>query len=162
MRSRLQQMMLQAGGAVRAVDRGVVRVRQGRGPRLGRQCPVLPTAAEEALGADGTKVTGALFALSAAVAVTGQLRLTGWTERVCAPGLTGWAKRFRAPHQALAGGRPRWATRSSLSLSCPPSRPPGRRRRPPCRCPSLAGRPATVRAAARPAPPARPVPPLPP
>ncbi|MFE7119573.1 MFS transporter, partial [Streptomyces sp. NPDC057654] len=41
----------------------------------------LPMAADSALGADGTKVTSGLFVLSAAVAVAGQLRLTGWAGR---------------------------------------------------------------------------------
>ncbi|MBL1099793.1 MFS transporter [Streptomyces coffeae] len=52
----------------------------------------LPLAADAALGADGTKATSGLFVVSAAVAVAGQLRLTGW------------AKRRFAPHQALAVG----------------------------------------------------------
>ncbi|RSS80799.1 MFS transporter [Streptomyces sp. WAC06614] len=42
---------------------------------------VLPLAAQGALGEDGTKVTSGLFVLSAAVAVAGQLRLTGWATR---------------------------------------------------------------------------------
>lgn len=41
----------------------------------------LPMAAGTLLGADGTKVTGGLFVLSAAVAVAGQLRLTAWAGR---------------------------------------------------------------------------------
>ncbi|KAA6223786.1 MFS transporter [Streptomyces albofaciens JCM 4342] len=53
---------------------------------------VLPLAADAALGANGTKATSALFVVSAAVAVAGQLRLTGW------------AKRRFTPHQALTGG----------------------------------------------------------
>ncbi|MCQ8189273.1 MFS transporter [Streptomyces rugosispiralis] len=53
---------------------------------------VLPLAADAALGADGTKATSGLFVISAAVAVAGQLRLTGW------------AKRRFTPHQALAAG----------------------------------------------------------
>ncbi|MFJ6718593.1 MFS transporter [Streptomyces sp. NPDC091259] len=53
---------------------------------------VLPLAADAALGPDGTKATSGLFVISAAVAVTGQLRLTGW------------AKRRWTPHQALAAG----------------------------------------------------------
>ena len=56
---------------MRAVDRRVVRVRQARGPPLGRQYLVLPPAAEETLGANGTRTAGALFVLPAAVAVTG-------------------------------------------------------------------------------------------
>lgn len=40
----------------------------------------LPMAADAALGSDGTKVTSGLFVLSAAVAVTGQLRLTAWAK----------------------------------------------------------------------------------
>ncbi|MCG7522937.1 MFS transporter [Streptomyces sp. OfavH-34-F] len=52
----------------------------------------LPLAADAALGADGTKATSALFVVSAAVAVAGQLRLTGW------------AKRRFTPHQALTAG----------------------------------------------------------
>lgn len=40
----------------------------------------LPMAADAALGADGTKVTGGLFVLSAAVAVAGQLKLTAWAQ----------------------------------------------------------------------------------
>ncbi|WNI31667.1 MFS transporter [Streptomyces sp. ITFR-6] len=42
----------------------------------------LPLTADAALGADGTKVTSGLFVVSAAVAVAGQLRLTGWAKRV--------------------------------------------------------------------------------
>ncbi|MCX4681114.1 MFS transporter [Streptomyces sp. NBC_01433] len=38
----------------------------------------LPLAAGEAFGSAGTKATSLLFVLSAAVAVAGQLRLTGW------------------------------------------------------------------------------------
>ncbi|UNO43518.1 MFS transporter [Streptomyces sp. MST-110588] len=41
----------------------------------------LPMAADAALGTDGTKATGGLFVLSAGVAVTGQLGLTGWAGR---------------------------------------------------------------------------------
>ncbi|MFI5756714.1 MFS transporter [Streptomyces sp. NPDC051569] len=41
----------------------------------------LPLAADDALGSAGTKATGALFVISAAVAVAGQLRLTGWAAR---------------------------------------------------------------------------------
>ncbi|MFF0227293.1 MFS transporter [Streptomyces sp. NPDC004629] len=41
----------------------------------------LPLAAADALGADGTAVTGGLFVVSAAVAVLGQLRLTGWGRK---------------------------------------------------------------------------------
>ncbi|MFD3482297.1 MFS transporter [Streptomyces sp. NPDC058665] len=52
----------------------------------------LPLAADAALGADGTKATSLLFVVSAAVAVAGQLRLTGW------------AKRHFTPHQALMAG----------------------------------------------------------
>ncbi|MEW2247798.1 MFS transporter [Streptomyces sp. NPDC006975] len=52
----------------------------------------LPLAADAALGADGTKATSALFVVSAAVAVAGQLRLTGWAKR-----------RFTG-HQALITG----------------------------------------------------------
>ncbi|MER7985530.1 MFS transporter [Streptomyces noursei] len=40
----------------------------------------LPLAATDALGADGTAVTSGLFVVSAAVAVVGQLRLTGWAK----------------------------------------------------------------------------------
>ncbi|WP_405708166.1 MULTISPECIES: MFS transporter [unclassified Streptomyces] len=40
----------------------------------------LPLAAGEAFGPAGTKATSLLFVLSAAVAVAGQLRLTGWAE----------------------------------------------------------------------------------
>lgn len=52
----------------------------------------LPLAADEALGANGTKVTSGLFVVSAAVAVAGQLHLTGW------------AKRRWSPHEALFRG----------------------------------------------------------
>ncbi|WP_030944323.1 MFS transporter [Streptomyces sp. NRRL S-646] len=38
----------------------------------------LPLAASDSLGASGTLVTSGLFVVSAAVAVAGQLRLTGW------------------------------------------------------------------------------------
>jgi MFS family permease len=41
----------------------------------------LPLAADDALGAKGTAVTSGLFVVSAAVAVVGQLRLTGWARR---------------------------------------------------------------------------------
>ncbi|MFG2141076.1 MFS transporter [Streptomyces sp. NPDC048650] len=41
----------------------------------------LPLAADDVLEADGTKATSALFVLSAAVTVAGQLRLTGWAKR---------------------------------------------------------------------------------
>ncbi|WP_324784500.1 MFS transporter [Streptomyces sp. H51] len=40
----------------------------------------LPLAAADALGTSGTAVTGGLFVVSAAVAVLGQLRLTGWAK----------------------------------------------------------------------------------
>ncbi|GAQ53352.1 MFS transporter [Streptomyces acidiscabies] len=40
----------------------------------------LPLAAEDALGERGTAVTSGLFVVSAAVAVVGQLRLTGWAK----------------------------------------------------------------------------------
>ncbi|KIF76858.1 MFS transporter [Streptomyces sp. 150FB] len=40
----------------------------------------LPLAAGDAFGAAGTKATSLLFVLSAAVAVAGQLRLTGWAK----------------------------------------------------------------------------------
>ncbi|MFF0220026.1 MFS transporter [Streptomyces vinaceus] len=53
---------------------------------------VLPLAADGALGDEAPKATTALFVLSAAVAVAGQLRLTGW------------AKRRLAPHRALVAG----------------------------------------------------------
>lgn len=52
----------------------------------------LPLAASDALGASGTLVTSGLFVVSAAVAVAGQLRLTGWA-----------AGRWRPP-QALVRG----------------------------------------------------------
>jgi MFS family permease len=45
----------------------------------------LPLAASDALGADGTAVTSGLFVISAAVAVAGQLRLTGWAKRRFSP-----------------------------------------------------------------------------
>ncbi|MHC5907408.1 MFS transporter [Streptomyces sp. S6] len=40
----------------------------------------LPLAAQDALGSRGTAVTSGLFVVSAAVAVVGQLRLTGWAK----------------------------------------------------------------------------------
>ncbi|MFE7231880.1 MDR family MFS transporter [Streptomyces sp. NPDC002405] len=52
----------------------------------------LPLAAADALGANGTAVTSGLFIVSAAVAVVGQLRLTGWAKQ-----------RWR-PSQALVRG----------------------------------------------------------
>ncbi|MFJ4940801.1 MFS transporter, partial [Streptomyces pseudovenezuelae] len=52
----------------------------------------LPLAAQDALGSRGTWATSGLFVVSAAVAVTGQL------------GLTGWAKRRWSPAQALVRG----------------------------------------------------------
>ncbi|MFD5030399.1 MFS transporter [Streptomyces sp. NPDC058220] len=45
----------------------------------------LPLAAADALGPAGAKATGALFVISAAVAVVGQLRLTGWATRRWSP-----------------------------------------------------------------------------
>ncbi|WP_425268756.1 hypothetical protein [Kitasatospora cheerisanensis] len=45
----------------------------------------LPLAAGRALGADGAKATTGLFLLSAAVAVAGQLRLTGWAGAAWSP-----------------------------------------------------------------------------
>ncbi|MDX3854585.1 MFS transporter [Streptomyces sp. AK02-01A] len=45
----------------------------------------LPLAAAGALGPDGAKATGALFVVSAAVTVAGQLRLTGWVTRRWSP-----------------------------------------------------------------------------
>ncbi|MFG2795209.1 MFS transporter [Streptomyces pseudovenezuelae] len=52
----------------------------------------LPLAASDALGASGPLVTSGLFVVSAAVAVAGQLRLTGWAKA-----------RWR-PEQALVRG----------------------------------------------------------
>ncbi|MCX4920008.1 MFS transporter [Streptomyces sp. NBC_00687] len=52
----------------------------------------LPLAASDALGSKGTAVTSGLFVVSAAVAVTGQLRLTSW------------AKKRWSPHGALVRG----------------------------------------------------------
>ncbi|MCZ4513580.1 MFS transporter [Streptomyces sp. ActVer] len=46
----------------------------------------LPLAASSALGSKGTWVTSGLFVVSAAVAVMGQLRLTGWAKRRWSPG----------------------------------------------------------------------------
>ncbi|MGV9358556.1 MFS transporter [Streptomyces misionensis] len=46
----------------------------------------LPLAATDFLGADGTAVTSGLFVVSAAVAVMGQLRLTGWAKKHWRPG----------------------------------------------------------------------------
>ncbi|MFI6355357.1 MFS transporter [Streptomyces sp. NPDC050743] len=46
----------------------------------------LPLAASDALGARGTAVTSGLFVVSAAVAVVGQLRLTGWAKARWQPG----------------------------------------------------------------------------
>ncbi|MFJ9559370.1 MFS transporter [Streptomyces fuscichromogenes] len=46
----------------------------------------LPLAATDALGANGTTVTSGLFVVSAAVAVVGQLRLTGWARQRWQPG----------------------------------------------------------------------------
>ncbi|MGA5191485.1 MFS transporter [Streptomyces griseoincarnatus] len=45
----------------------------------------LPLAAADALGSKGTWVTSGLFVVSAAVAVVGQLRLTGWAKRRWSP-----------------------------------------------------------------------------
>ncbi|MFF0390685.1 MFS transporter [Kitasatospora sp. NPDC004615] len=45
----------------------------------------LPLAADLMLGSDGTKATTGLFIVSAAVAVAGQLRLTGWAKRTWTP-----------------------------------------------------------------------------
>ncbi|KAK1183871.1 MFS transporter [Streptomyces sp. NBS 14/10] len=52
----------------------------------------LPLAASDALGSSGTAITSGLFVVSAATAVAGQLRLTGW------------AKDRWHPSQALARG----------------------------------------------------------
>ncbi|MER6328224.1 MFS transporter [Streptomyces sp. NPDC001034] len=41
----------------------------------------LPLAADDALGSNGTTVSSGLFVVSAAVAVIGQLRLTGWARK---------------------------------------------------------------------------------
>ncbi|TWV53525.1 MFS transporter [Streptomyces misionensis] len=46
----------------------------------------LPLAATDFLGAGGTAVTSGLFVVSAAVAVVGQLRLTGWARKRWQPG----------------------------------------------------------------------------
>ncbi|MET8789489.1 MFS transporter [Streptomyces pseudogriseolus] len=45
----------------------------------------LPLAAADVLGAQGTWATSGLFVISAAVAVIGQLRLTGWAKRRWTP-----------------------------------------------------------------------------
>lgn len=45
----------------------------------------LPLAASDALGAKGSWVTSGLFVVSAAVAVVGQLRLTGWAKQRWSP-----------------------------------------------------------------------------
>ncbi|MBD9730350.1 MFS transporter [Streptomyces sp. H28] len=45
----------------------------------------LPLAAQSALGSQGTWVTSGLFVVSAAVAVGGQLRLTGWAKKRWSP-----------------------------------------------------------------------------
>ncbi|MFI1172865.1 MFS transporter [Streptomyces melanogenes] len=45
----------------------------------------LPLAAGDAFGAAGTRATSALFVVSAAVAVLGQLRLTGWARKRWSP-----------------------------------------------------------------------------
>ncbi|MFE2415864.1 MFS transporter [Streptomyces hokutonensis] len=45
----------------------------------------LPLAAANALGSKGTWATSGLFVVSAAVAVLGQLRLTGWAEKRWSP-----------------------------------------------------------------------------
>lgn len=45
----------------------------------------LPLAADAALGSAGTKATSGLFVVSAAVAVCGQLRLTGWARKRWSP-----------------------------------------------------------------------------
>lgn len=45
----------------------------------------LPLAATNALGSKGTWATSGLFVVSAAVAVAGQLRLTGWAKRRWSP-----------------------------------------------------------------------------
>ncbi|MEK2477176.1 MFS transporter [Streptomyces noursei] len=46
----------------------------------------LPLAVTDALGSRGTAVTSGLFVVSAAVAVVGQLRLTGWAKARWQPG----------------------------------------------------------------------------
>jgi len=46
----------------------------------------LPLAATNALGSKGTWATSGLFVVSAAVAVVGQLRLTGWAKQRWSPG----------------------------------------------------------------------------
>ncbi|KPC71735.1 MFS transporter [Streptomyces sp. NPDC006349] len=45
----------------------------------------LPLAAQDALGSKGTWMTSGLFVVSAAVSVTGQLRLTGWAKKRWTP-----------------------------------------------------------------------------
>lgn len=72
----------------------------------------LPLAAADALGADGTAVTSGLFVVSAAVAVLGQLRLTGWARKrwsgheALVRGLTAMGLAFvplaLVPHRAAA------------------------------------------------------------
>lgn len=72
----------------------------------------LPLAAGRALGAEGTKAVGGLFVVSAAVAVLGQLRLTGWAgrrwrgEQALVRGLAAMGLAFVPPALAPAGSGP--------------------------------------------------------
>ncbi|MFZ3561801.1 MULTISPECIES: MFS transporter [unclassified Streptomyces] len=81
----------------------------------------LPLAARSALGDRGTWVTSGLFVVSAAVAVTGQLRLTGWAKRRWDPpralvrGLTAMGLAFLP--LALAPSGTAWAVVGALVVA---------------------------------------------
>ncbi|MFG2881163.1 MFS transporter [Streptomyces sp. NPDC048297] len=72
----------------------------------------LPLAAADALGAQGTAVTSGLFVVSAAVAVVGQLRLTGWAK-----------KRWRSEQALVRGLAAMGSAFLPLALAPPGSRP---------------------------------------
>ncbi|PPS85569.1 MFS transporter [Streptomyces sp. MH60] len=71
----------------------------------------LPLVAADVLGAQGTWATSGLFVISAAVAVVGQLRLTGW------------AKRRWTPAQALVRGLTAMGTAFVPLALAPPEAP---------------------------------------
>ncbi|MBZ6474154.1 MFS transporter [Streptomyces griseocarneus] len=85
----------------------------------------LPLAAGVALGAAGTEVTTALFVVSAAVAVAGQLRLTAWAKRRWSPrralvrGLTAMGLGFLplALVSMDAGALTAWSTTAALTVA---------------------------------------------
>ncbi|MEU6113321.1 MFS transporter [Streptomyces sp. NPDC047117] len=81
----------------------------------------LPLAADAALGDGGTAATSGLFVVSAAVAVVGQLRLTGWAKRRWNPGqaLARGLAMMGAAFLPLATAPPgdRWLTLTALVVA---------------------------------------------